>query len=179
MTNFSTDRAAGVLLGCAAGDALGAGYEFQRSPARHHRHDRRRTRSLRPRRVDRRHLHGCSRGRGGRCRARLALSEGLDVVAAGFARWYGRGPQGRRCPHQRRAICRGGPLRGEAGLQPTWQPPARARHAAGKRTAGNGALMRTAAVALAHLDDAQAAADAARAVSDLTHADPDPRPRPV
>ena len=29
MTNFSTDRAAGVLLGCAAGDALGAGYEFQ------------------------------------------------------------------------------------------------------------------------------------------------------
>jgi hypothetical protein len=38
--------------------------------------------------------------------------------------------------------------------------------------AGNGALMRTAAVALNHLDDPQAAAEAARAVSDLTHADP-------
>lgn len=39
--------------------------------------------------------------------------------------------------------------------------------------AGNGSLMRTAALALAHLDDAQALADAAANVSALTHANQD------
>ena len=41
------------------------------------------------------------------------------------------------------------------------------------RTAGNGSLMRTAPVALAHLDDEEALVMAARRVSELTHFDPD------
>jgi ADP-ribosyl-[dinitrogen reductase] hydrolase len=41
------------------------------------------------------------------------------------------------------------------------------------RTAGDGSLMRTAPVALAYLDDESALAEAARAVSELTHFDPD------
>ncbi len=41
------------------------------------------------------------------------------------------------------------------------------------RAAGNGSLMRTAPVALAHVGDAAAIADAARRVSDLTHAETD------
>ena len=41
------------------------------------------------------------------------------------------------------------------------------------RTAGNGSLMRTAPVALAYLDDEAALVEAARAVSELTHYDPD------
>ena len=41
------------------------------------------------------------------------------------------------------------------------------------RTAGNGSLMRTAPVALAHLDDEEALVTAARLVSELTHFDPD------
>ena len=41
------------------------------------------------------------------------------------------------------------------------------------RTAGNGSLMRTAPVALAYLDDEDALAAAARAVSELTHYDPE------
>jgi hypothetical protein len=45
-------------------------------------------------------------------------------------------------------------------------------HAATGRSAGNGALMRTSPVALAHLGDADAIASAARAVSALTHHDP-------
>ncbi|HWG94993.1 MAG TPA: ADP-ribosylglycohydrolase family protein, partial [Mycobacteriales bacterium] len=45
-------------------------------------------------------------------------------------------------------------------------------HAETGRTAGNGSLMRTAPVALAHLDDPDALEQAARAVSALTHADP-------
>src|SRR5262245_26984373 len=40
-------------------------------------------------------------------------------------------------------------------------------------TAGNGALMRTAPVALAYLDDEQAMVQAAREISELTHFDPD------
>ena len=39
-------------------------------------------------------------------------------------------------------------------------------------TAGNGSLMRTAPVALAYLDDEQAMVEAARAISELTHFDP-------
>jgi ADP-ribosyl-[dinitrogen reductase] hydrolase len=41
------------------------------------------------------------------------------------------------------------------------------------RTAGNGSLMRTAPLALAHLDDEAALVEAARAVSELTHWDPE------
>ena len=50
---------------------------------------------------------------------------------------------------------------------------AAALHRETGRTAGNGSLMRTAPVVLAHLDDADALAASARAVSDLTHADPE------
>ncbi len=42
----------------------------------------------------------------------------------------------------------------------------------GGRSAGNGSLMRTAPVALAHLDDPPALVEAARLVSALTHHDP-------
>src|SRR5271166_5844255 len=41
------------------------------------------------------------------------------------------------------------------------------------RTAGNGSLMRTAPLALAYLDDEDALVEAARAVSELTHWDPE------
>jgi ADP-ribosyl-[dinitrogen reductase] hydrolase len=41
------------------------------------------------------------------------------------------------------------------------------------RTAGNGSLMRTAPVALSHLDDEKALVKIARAISELTHYDPD------
>ena len=47
-----------------------------------------------------------------------------------------------------------------------------ALHAETGRTGGNGSLMRTGPVALAHLDDAAALAEAARKVSSLTHPDP-------
>jgi ADP-ribosyl-[dinitrogen reductase] hydrolase len=46
-------------------------------------------------------------------------------------------------------------------------------HEATGRSAGNGALMRTAPVALACLDDEQGLVEAARAISALTHHDPD------
>src|SRR5262249_49356515 len=49
---------------------------------------------------------------------------------------------------------------------------AAALHQQTGRTAGNGSLMRTSPVALAHLDDEQAMVQAAMRVSALTHGDP-------
>jgi ADP-ribosylglycohydrolase len=48
-----------------------------------------------------------------------------------------------------------------------------ALHKHSGRTAGNGSLMRTAPVALAYLDDEAALVEAARAISELTHYDPE------
>ena len=56
------------------------------------------------------------------------------------------------------------------------EPPGRASaalHERTGRTAGNGSLMRTAPLALAYLDDEAALVEAARAVSELTHYDPE------
>jgi ADP-ribosylglycohydrolase/protein-tyrosine phosphatase len=100
----------------------------------------------------------------------LRSPAGLDVVAAGFARWYADGPKDVGV-HTSVVLSAAGARSGTATADQLHRA-AQARLAAGHPSAGNGALMRTAAVALAHLDDAAAAAEAARAVSDLTHADP-------
>ena len=55
----------------------------------------------------------------------------------------------------------------------TAREEAAALHKRTGRTAGNGSLMRTAPVALAYLDDEAALVEAARAISELTHHDPD------
>ena len=169
---LSTDRAAGVLLGCAVGDALGAGYEF--TPAA----------SL-PDRIDMvgGGLGGFAPGEwtddtsmavavaeAGAAGLDLRSPAGLDAVAAGFARWFADGPKDVGV-HTSAVLSAAG---ARSGTVSAAQLTAASQHrlASGYQSAGNGALMRTAPVALAHLDDAQAAADAARAVSDLTHADP-------
>jgi len=164
------DRAAGVLLGTAVGDALGAGYEFGQAP-------------LGP--------EGPAMIGGGLgdfapgewtddttmawCVADVAATgvdlrspEALTAIAHRFREWYETGPAD--IGIQTSAVLR------SAGAAPTGAALAAAAaelHARTGRTAGNGSLMRTAPVALAHLGDRQAIAEAARAVSDLTHADPD------
>ncbi len=162
------DRACGVLLGSASGDALGAGYEF--GTAR---------------------LHGEPRMIGGGlgnfapgewtddtsmayCVARVAATgadlraeEALDQIAAGFADWYAAGPPdvGVQTSRVLRTVAK----------NPTaaaMRQAAAELHERTGRTAGNGSLMRTAPVALAYLDSASALVEAAMAVSSLTHADP-------
>ncbi|MCL3862940.1 ADP-ribosylglycohydrolase family protein [Actinotalea sp. K2] len=163
------DRAAGALLGMACGDALGVPYEYGRAP------------------------RGAAQMRGGGlgdyapgewsddtqmaiCIARVAATgvvlsspEGLDAVAAAFDEWLDGNPA-------------------DIGLQThdvltearrlTSQPAQRMAsaaatlHAQTGRTAGNGALMRTAPVALASLEDRGQVAEAARMIAELTHADP-------
>jgi len=156
------DRAAGVLLGSAAGDALGAGYEFSY-----------------PRPSDVIDMIGggpfgfdvgewtddtsmaIAVAQVAATGADLRSSAALDEVAAGFLRWYQGGPKD--VGNQTAAVLSQRP------------PDAAAMTAAARaltgRTGGNGSLMRISPVALAHLDDADSCVAAARAVSDLTHSD--------
>jgi ADP-ribosyl-[dinitrogen reductase] hydrolase len=156
------DRAAGVLLASAAGDALGAGYEFTS-----------------PKPTDTIEMIG-----GGPCGfapgewtddtsmsvavARVAAqgldlrtAAGLDAVAAGFVEWYDSHPKD--IGNQTRAVL--------SHRDRTGRNMRRTAAALQGRTGGNGSLMRTAAVGIAYLDDADACAEAALAVSALTHAD--------
>jgi ADP-ribosyl-[dinitrogen reductase] hydrolase len=155
------DRVAGTLVGLAAGDALGAGYEF----------------AAPPRRGEAAMIGG---GLGGWergewtddtqlavCIATVAATGVLDPEAAGeeFLAWYRSGPAD--VGIQTRAVLSGARMAAEL--------PGRAAAyylAHPDRSAGNGSLMRTAPVALAHLGDDQAIAAAAREISSLTHADP-------
>jgi ADP-ribosyl-[dinitrogen reductase] hydrolase len=158
------DRIAGTLVGLAAGDALGAGYEFASPPA------------------GRAGMIGGGLGdwapgewtddtQMAVCVAR-GLRPGtvdLDAIGAGFLDWYAGGPAD--VGNQTRAVL-------GAVTDPAALPAAAAEHyhRNPRGSAGNGSLMRTAPVALAFVAAAGAAdealAQAARAVSALTHADP-------
>lgn len=158
---FSTDRAAGALLGLAVGDALGAGYEFESAP-----------------------FGGTAEMIGGGlgdfapgewtddtsmavCIAEVTATGSVDLqaIAGRFLDWY-----------ESRPGDMGNLTRDVLGsAMNAADVPVRA--AARFEThpgncAGNGALMRTSPVALAHLGDDRAIVEAAQAVSALTHADP-------
>ncbi|QII01995.1 ADP-ribosylglycohydrolase family protein [Rhodococcoides fascians A21d2] len=157
LTDIQRDRARGVLLGTAVGDALGAGYEFgYPSPETE---------------ID---MIG-----GGSfdwapgewtddtsmalCVAR-ALDTGGDVddIAENFRAWFAQNPPD--VGNQTRAVLSQATYSG-AGMT------AAAASLSG-RTGGNGSLMRTAPVALAYLDDAAGCRAAAARISALTHSDP-------
>lgn len=174
MTNNETqsglhDRIAGVMLGTAVGDALGAGYEFG-------------TARLGPDGPD---MIGGGLGNFApgewtddttmawcvldvAAQGRGLLSEGsLDAVARNFRDWYDTDPPD--IGNQTRAVLRrGGPKPTSARLHESAVDYAARREHSG----GNGSLMRTAPVALAHLGEPAEIAGAATAVSALTHADP-------
>lgn len=170
LTSQQTDRAVGVLVGQAAGDALGVPYELG-------------TLALdgEPQLLGG-GLGGLAPGQWSDdtemavCIAEVAATgadlrtdEALEQIARGFLRWFDDDPpdvgiQTRSVLSRTRA--QGGPVAAAmvasaAGL-----------HAETGRTAGNGSLMRTGPVALAHLGDPHAIVEAARAVSALTHHDP-------
>lgn len=164
------DRACGVLLGAAAGDALGAGYEFgvatlgDAAPA-----------------MIGGGLGGFAPGEWtddtsmtwavAEVAARgldLRTEEALDAIARHFRDWYDSGPAD--IGNQTSWVL------GAAGPAPTGARMADAAlrlHERTGRSGGNGSLMRTAPVALAHLDDPAALVEAAMNVSALTHYDPD------
>ncbi|EYR64552.1 crystallin [Actinotalea ferrariae CF5-4] len=167
------DRAAGVLMGMACGDALGAPYEFG------------------PALPDDAPVGMVGGGAFGWApgewtddtqmavvlleAAERAVSldrsllDLLDDVALGWVAWAG---SAKDVGAQTRAVLSAAARPG----QPTaarLTAAATAHHERSGRSGGNGSLMRTAPVALAFLSDARAMAHAARTVSALTHHDPD------
>lgn len=156
------DRAYGVLVGTAVGDALGAGYEFGYPRA-----DQTidmvgggpfgfepgewtddTTMAIGIAQVT---AQGFD----------LRTSEGLDKVAANWSTWYASGPQD--IGNQTRKVLSHRD-RNATDMALT------AQRVSGLK-GGNGSLMRTAPVALAYLDDPVGCADAALKVSELTHDD--------
>lgn len=154
------DRVVGALLGMAAGDALGAGYEFGAPP--------------------RGEVEMIGGGLGGFapgewtddtsmavCIAEVTATGtvALDAIGERFLAWQRSGPAdiGISTSAVLRQAATGAELPSAAAAYFAQHP---------KGAAGNGALMRTAPVALAYLGDDAAMAAAARAVAQLTHADP-------
>ncbi|MFE3546690.1 ADP-ribosylglycohydrolase family protein [Nocardia sp. NPDC059177] len=153
-----SDRVAGVLVGGAAGDALGAGYEFTRpGPA-----------------AEIRMIGGgpfnwapgeWTDDTSMALAIALAAAHGpgidMDAVAAGFVAWFDSDPPD--IGNQTRQVL-------SARSSSALAMQAVAMSLTG-RTGGNGSLMRTAPVALAYLDDAEGCIAAAGRIGMLTHYD--------
>ncbi len=167
LTSIQKDRAGGVLLGQAIGDALGVPYEFGA-----------------PISVGEAAMIGGGLGpyapgewsddaqmaiciaQASADGADLRTDAGLNEVAAAFLRWQTRGASDIGIQTSRvldAARKTSGPL---ADVMTT-----AARAAAREGRAGNGALMRTSVVGLVDLGHPEATADVAARVSALTHAD--------
>ena len=162
------DRIEGVLLGTAAGDALGAPYEFgpPRGPE----------------------LEVAMKGGGpwapGEWTDDTAMAIAIaEAIAKGgdarneavqdtiVARWLGWSLTAKDVGIQTRSVLSGA---AQSGISAERAHAAAASvHQRTGRSAGNGSLMRTAPLAVAYLHDEQALVEAARGVSGLTHFDPD------
>jgi ADP-ribosyl-[dinitrogen reductase] hydrolase len=178
LSTAQLDRAAGVLLGMACGDALGAGYEF--GPP------------LGP------DVSVAMVGGGGfnwepgewtdDTSMAIAIAEvsatGADLRSEGAcnliaARWAAWAAEAKDVGNQTGAVLsaasRAACTRGE--LAPTAADLTAAgtahHHGHSGRSGGNGSLMRTAPIALAYLDDPGALVQAANQISALTHHDPE------
>lgn len=107
-----------------------------------------------------------------------ALTDHLDDVARGWVEWARTaadvGVQTRSVLAGATRVASGAPDDGPAAVTAAdLRRSADEVHDRNGRSGGNGSLMRTAPVALAYLHDEAAMADAARVVSALTHHDPD------
>lgn len=163
------DRVEGVLLATAAGDALGAPYEFKppRGPE----------------------LEVAMVGGGGwesgewtdDTSMAIAIAEvastGADLrdesaLNAIVRRWYEWSCNAKDVGIQTRSVLDAAASGGDITAASARAESERLHKRSG-RTGGNGALMRTAPVALAYLDDEAAMVEAAWAISELTHFEPD------
>ncbi|MGZ8821321.1 MAG: ADP-ribosylglycohydrolase family protein [Aeromicrobium sp.] len=170
MNDFSHDRAAGVLLGQACGDALGVPYEF--GPA------------LSPDFIPQMVGGGLGPFAPGEysddtsmavCIAEVAATgadltgaEAIDSIATNFLSWAETASD---IGNQTRAVFSA--ARRSSEPNGTRVPRASQDFAdSHPRSAGNGALMRTAIVGLSRVHDREATAAAARVIAAITHADP-------
>lgn len=156
------DRAAGVLLASAAGDALGAGYEFTYpDPAATIAMIGGGPFGFAPGEWTDDTSMAVAIARVTATGADLNTTKGLDAVAAGFAQWYASRPKD--IGNQTRTVLSASDLDAASMTATAARVPG--------RKGGNGSLMRTAAVGIAYLDDAGACIEAAGRVGSLTHDD--------
>ncbi|MFW5473146.1 ADP-ribosylglycohydrolase family protein [Knoellia sp. CPCC 206450] len=171
LTTRQTDRTAGVLLGQACGDALGVPYEFSAPPVSD---PEMRGGGLGPYAPgewsDDTQMAVCI-ARVAATGADLGAPDALDQVAAAFLDWFDGGATdvGTQTRHVITTTL-GGP--GGGPLHAVMTDSASELYERTGRAAGNGALMRTAIVGLSALTNRDATAHNARAIAELTHADP-------
>ncbi|MEU0489923.1 ADP-ribosylglycohydrolase family protein [Nocardiopsis sp. NPDC006139] len=174
-TAHQDDRAAGVLLAAACGDALGVPYEFRP----------RLTRNQTPQMIggglgpyapgeysDDTQMAVCiAQALVDTQPAAIQDHHVLNEIADNFLTWYTTGATD--VGVQTSAVLGSG----QDDVATPWSASvllreSRTRWQLGRPSAGNGSLMRTAPVALYDLHDPEETAEAARLVSDLTHAAP-------
>ncbi|HQR28754.1 MAG TPA: ADP-ribosylglycohydrolase family protein, partial [Nocardioides sp.] len=163
------DRAAGVLLATAGGDALGAGYEFgpSMSPDVPVRMAGGGTFGWTPGEWTDDTSMAVAIAEVAATGADLREPQALDRIAQRWAEWADHATD---VGVQTRAVL-------SAAARPltraTLAEAAEKHHARVGRSGGNGSLMRTAPVALAYLHDEDGLVEAAKRVSSLTHHDPE------
>jgi ADP-ribosyl-[dinitrogen reductase] hydrolase len=170
LTTAQLDRACGVLLGTAAGDALGAAYEFgpPRGPELQVAMVGGGSFGWEPGEWTDDTSMAIAIAEVAATGAELRQEEALDALAR---RWHEWSQHAKDVGVQTRSVLS---QAGRHGISAqTARTESAALHKLTGRTAGNGSLMRTAPLALAYLDDEAALVEAARAVSELTHYDPE------
>ncbi len=170
LTPAQIDRAVGVLLGTAAGDALGAPYEFgpPRGPQLEVAMVGGGTFGWEPGEWTDDTSMAIAIAELAAEGADLRDEESLDALVT---RWHEWAQTATDVGIQTRQVLRAS---GWVGLgAQSARDAAAALHERTGRTAGNGSLMRAAPLALAYLDDEDALVKVARAVSELTHFDPE------
>jgi ADP-ribosyl-[dinitrogen reductase] hydrolase len=169
LTESQLDRAQGALVTMAAGDALGAPYEF--GP---------------PLPIDKVRMRKSGMWELGEWTDDTSMAVVIaEVAAAGHdlrttgaqdiivGEWLGWASEAKDVGVQTRRVLGEASRSDNPSLSAASRDAAADLHKRTGRTGGNGSLMRTAPVALAYLGDASALTDAARAISDLTHPDPE------
>ncbi len=168
-TSVTLDRAAGVLLAQAAGDALGVPYEGQSTVAGPAQRLGGGYGPYEPGEYSDDTQMAVVIAQVAATGADLRAPAALDAIADGFLAWYQQGATDVGI-HTRQVLSQ---VEAGPGSAERLTTLARELYRAHGRGGGNGALMRTGIVGMANVADRDATAEAARAIASLTHGDPE------
>jgi len=170
--SFTADKVSGVLAGAACGDALGAGYEFGPSLKAGAEVHMRGQGAFEPGEWTDDSAQMVALAMATAEGFDLRTEEGQEQVAANLLDWYYSPARLKDIGIHTAAVMRQVATVTGPGLALRFREIAAAKEANAPRSSGgNGALMRTAPVALAYLDDPVGLVQAAKAIALLTHAD--------
>jgi len=170
--SFTSDKVSGVLVGAACGDALGAGYEFGPSLKPGSPVSMRGQGAFEPGEWTDDSAQMVALAMATAKGLDLRTEEGQDAVAANLLDWYYSPARLKDIGIHTAAVMRQVATVTGPGLAERFRETAAAKEANSPRSSGgNGALMRTAPIALAYLDDPVGLIQAAKEIALLTHAD--------